>query len=430
MVSGKPPRRSKSSNDPVTIDLTADAVVGNGPPQADTVSDSTTTAGTQPDATVIDAASPEDQVTATPDEPAPAERPSIEQPEEEAVRAEAASEAEAAGAPEPATPAAQPAARSGPAMPALIAAGIFGGLVALAGAGSMQYAGYLPTVAPETAAPADTSGLTAEIEALKAQVAGLSSPGPATADPQLEQRLSALEGTVANQTAAAPDTAAIDELRQKLDAADQAIAALRSEMTGNAGAVGELETRLTERLAEAEKKLEEPRTDVEMAKAIALTTLKAATERGGPFMAELDALAGISPDDPVVANLRAYAATGVASRAELVRAFGDVADSVLAAIHQPDPNEGVAQRLLSSALSVVKVRPVGNVEGATPEAILARMEDKLQNGDLKGAALEWESLPEAGKAVSTDYVAKLKTRIEIEAQVGDALATVVAGKKG
>ena len=359
MVSGKPPRRSKSSNDPVTIDLTADAVVGNGPPQADTVSDSTTTAGTQPDATVIDAASPEDQVTATPDEPAPAERPSIEQPEEEAEPAEAAREAEAARAPEPATPAVQPAARSGPAMPALIAAGIFGGLVALAGAGSMQYAGYLPTVAPETAAPADTSGLTAEIEALKAQVADLSSRGPAAADPQLEQRLSALEGTVANQAAATPDTTAIDELRQKLDA-----------------------------------------------------------------------LAGISPDDPVVANLRAYAATGVASRAELVRAFGDVADSVLAAIHQPDPNEGVAQRLLSSALSVVKVRPVGNVEGATPEAILARMEDKLQNGDLKGAALEWESLPEAGKAVSTDYVAKLKTRIEIEAQVGDALATVVAGKKG
>ena len=429
MVSGKPPRRSKSSNDPVTIDLTADPITDDAPSQADTVSDSTMTANTQPEASATDAARPEDPLAATPAEPASAER--VADPrEEEAVRMEAAGETEAARAPEPATPTAQPAARSGPAMPALIAAGIFGGLVALAGAGSMQYAGYLPTIAPETSKPADTSGLAAEIEALKTQVSGLATSGPATTDPQIEQRVSALEGTLANQAAAAPDTAALDELRQKLDAADQAIAALRSEMTGNAGAVGELEMRLTERLAEAEKKLEEPRTDVEMAKAIALTTLKAATERGGPFMAELDALAGISPDDPVVANLRAYAATGVASRAELVRAFGEVADSVLAAIHQPDPNEGVAQRLLSSALSVVKVRPVGNVEGATPEAILARMEDKLQNGDLKGAALEWESLPEAGKAVSTDYVAKLKTRIEIEAQVGDALATVVAGKKG
>jgi hypothetical protein len=216
----------------------------------------------------------------------------------------------------------------------------------------------------------------------------------------------------------------------KLAQADEALAALKGEIAGNASALTETETRLAERLAEAERKLEEPRTDVEMAKAIALTALKSATERGGPFMAELDALASISPDDPAVAGLRPHAATGVASRAELVRKFGDVADTILAAIHQPDPNEGIGQRLLSSALSVVKVRPVGNVEGATPEAILARMEDKLQNGDLKGAALEWESLPEAGKAVSTEYVSLLKTRIDIEALVGDALAAVVSGKKG
>lgn len=427
MVSGKPPRRSKSPNDPVTIDLTAESVGADAsaerePADAPDIAE-TVMAGT------ASASFDDVQPAATEPSPTASDEVAAEAIAEPSVETRTAEASVESLAPEPPQREASPPARSGPALPAMVAAGIFGGLVALAGAGSMQYAGYLPAIAPPAAAPADTSGLSAEIETLKSQIAGLSS-APATTDPRLEERLAALEGSIASQAAAAPDTAALDELRQKLAQADEAIAALKGEIAGNASALGDAETRLTERLAEAEKKLDAPRTDVEMAKAIALTALKSATERGGPFMAELDALASISPDDPAVAGLRPHAATGVASRAELVRKFGDVADTVLAAIHQPDPNEGIGQRLLSSALSVVKVRPVGNVEGATPEAILARMEDKLQNGDLKGAALEWESLPDAGKAVSTEYVSMLKTRIEIEALVGDALAAVVSGKKG
>lgn len=427
MVSGKPPRRSKSPNDPVTIDLTADPVAADGTAQTEPTerletieSDGVAASGAPSETDHVSSngpsGQPEDQTATddlsasgaeTPIEPAPAA--TTETPRGERT----------------------PPARSGPALPALIAAGIFGGLVALAGAGSMQYAGYLPAVGRETAPPADISGLSADIEALKSQLAGMADAPPATTtDPRLEERLAALETAVTNQASTAADTAALDGLRQQLAQTDAALAALKGEIAGNASALSETETRLTERLTQVEQKLEEPRTDVEMAKAIAITALKSATERGGPFMAELDALASITPDDPAVERLRPHAATGIASRAELVRKFGDVADAILAAIHQPDPNEGIGQRLLSSALSVVKVRPVGNVEGTTPEAILARMEDKLQNGDLKGAALEWESLPAQGKAVSTDYVSTLKTRIEIETVVGEALATVVAGKKG
>lgn len=425
MVSGKPPRRSKSPNDPVTIDLTADPIAADTTAQPEPTDRSETIESDG--ITATSAPSETDQVSSNgPSDPAPDETAA----ERSASEAETPIEPATTAAAETPTSEPTPPARSGPALPALIAAGIFGGLVALAGAGSMQYAGYLPAVGRETAPPVDMSGLSADVEALKSQLAGLANAPAAPTDPRLEERLAALETAVTNQASTAADTAALDELRQRLVQADEALAALKGEAADNASALTETEARLTERLAEAEKKLEEPRTDVEMAKAIALTALKSATERGGPFMAELDALASITPDDPAVERLRPHAATGIASRAELVRKFGNVADTILSAIHQPDPNEGIGQRLLSSALSVVKVRPVGNVEGTTPEAILARMEDKLQNGDLKGASLEWESLPEQGKAVSTDYVSTLKTRIEIETVVGDALATVVAGKKG
>ena len=85
---------------------------------------------------------------------------------------------------------------------------------------------------------------------------------------------------------------------------------------------------------------------------------------------------------------------------------------------------------MASARSLVKVRPVGNVEGETPEAIVARVENKLQNGDLKGAALEWETLPEAGKQPSSDFATKLKNRIEAEERVASALSQTVAGNGG
>lgn len=429
MVSGKQPRRSKSPNDPVTIDLTAESVASDGtaqPDQADTPKASEGEASFGSVEKTVDETDQGAGPASTTDESVHTAPPISE--------SETASEPPVASTDKRQSPQSRQPVKAAPTLPSLIAAGIFGGLVALAGAGSMQYAGYLPAATPDVTPPApppeDISVLSAEIEALKTQIAGIANAPAAAADPRLEERLAALETAVTNQASTTGDTAALDELRQRLVQTDEALADLKSEIAGNATALNETETRLSERLAEAEQKLDEPRTDVEMAKAIALTALKSATERGGPYMAELDALASISPDDPMIEGLRQHAATGVASRAELIRKFGDVADAVLAAIHQPDPNEGIGQRLLSSALSVVKVRPVGNVEGATPEAILARMEDKLQNGDLKGAALEWESLPDAGKAVSTDYVSMLKTRIEIEALVGDALASVVSGKKG
>ncbi|GEO85727.1 MULTISPECIES: COG4223 family protein [Alphaproteobacteria] len=426
MVSGKPPRRSKSPKDPVIIDLTAEATDSEATAQPQ--SNGSEAPESEPTSSTVE--TPVDQPSEVTGEPMPAVSEEIVDAEAPTSEPEAGTEPPPKTVEQPAPRAANSSAKAGPALPVLIAAGIFGGLIALAAAGSMQYAGYLPAAAPEATTPADTSGLSVEIETLKAQLAGIATAPAPTADPRLEERLTALEEAMANPASPATDTTALDELRQRLAQNDETLAALKDEIANNATALGETETRLTERLAAAEKKLDEPRTDVEMAKAIALTALKSATERGGPFMAELDALASIAPDDPAIEGLRPYAATGVASRAELVRKFGNVADKVLAAIHQPDPNEGIGQRLLSSAFSVIKVRPVGNVEGASPEAILARMQDKLQNGDLKGAALEWESLPEAGKAVSTDYVSTLMTRIEIETLVGDALAAVISGKQG
>ena len=410
MVSGKPPRRSKSSNEPVTIDLQAEETT------SDASSPASATENPEEHAADVEAETraPEEAETATRTETEAG--PVTDTVETDNTKSESI----------PPEAPRQP--KGAPTMAAVAAAGIVGGLVALAAAGSMQYAGYLPALSP--ASGPSTADQMTELAALKNEVESLRSSvsqGPDTK--KIEERLAALE-SAASQPVPAADTAGLDQVREQLTGLQSTLETLRSSGEATTGRLSELETSLDGRIAEIEKKIEEPRDDVEVARAIAVAGLKAAVDRGGTFLTELDTLAGVAPDDPIIGSLRDYAHTGVPSRAELVRQFQDVASAILSAVNQPDPNQGLAERLLSSALSIVKVRPVGNVEGDTPEAIVARMEDKLRNGDLQGASLEWDTLPETGKAASADFAKALKSRIEVEKLVGTAMTGAVGGNRG
>jgi hypothetical protein len=427
MVSGKPPRRSKAPDEPVTIDLTAEETKGSESAAA--------TDAAQTDTAVSPSVTDEMPSTSALSSDAPDEKPAdpwipsgetAETPNAAAApAAEPEPEANASAASD--KPPSREAPRQSPATSTLVASGIFGGLVALALAGSMQYAGIVPGLGPEQPAQAPVVDM-AELDALKAEVARLSAePAAPAADAALVERITALETSVANAgSAPAADAAAVEALKTQLVAAEQAIESLRAEIASNKQALDQSTTRL----AEAERKLDEPRSDVEMARAIALAGLKTAIDRGGPFLSELDALRSVSPDDPAVATLAPLASAGVPSRTDLAREFSQVAEDILAVVNQSAAGEGWTDRLLASARSLVKVRPVGNVEGDTPEAIVARVENKLQNGDLKGAALEWELLPGDAKQASSDFSTKLKNRIEAEESVSAALSQTMSGNGG
>ncbi|WP_418136072.1 COG4223 family protein [Agrobacterium sp. El2ro-1b] len=483
MVSGKPPRHSKSKAEPVTIDLDAKDVKaisaeGDAARTDDKAGDQTPVATAEPGVEETKPAAAAgnpppvwDQPPKTPLEPEPnvgktevePSAPKAESPADKpkepvspapvppkadakpATSAYGASASSAAGAASKpafgstastsasgsAAAAAKPStatASSGPAKPStpqqaerkqaatsgLIAAGIVGGLVALAAAGSMQYAGILPSFTAGGAGSDEIAALKSDIGGLRQQLAN----APAADTSALEQRIATLES-------AKSEAPQVDGLSEKVTALE---AALQSERSAQASATSEL----TRRLANAETKLNEPRDDIEVARAIASAALKAAIDRGGPFLTELDTLSKVTPDDPAIASLQSFAATGVPSRSELMQKFPDVANVMLSAINQPDPNQGIMERLTESAFSLVKVRPVGNIEGETPDAMIARMENKLRNGDLQGAALEWNGLPEAAKTASADYKKSLDARIEVENLVGGTLnrAITSTGRQG
>ncbi|MBY3065014.1 hypothetical protein HFO74_16530 [Rhizobium laguerreae] len=410
MVSGNPPRHSKSADEPVTIDLDAQEFAA----AADTEKPVDNETG-EADSTTADAGLAPETETASHAEDE--EKPVMDAPEEEPAAPEPPF------TPPPEQPAPKSAGTSG-----LIAAGIFGGLVALLGAGAIQYAGYLPgSSTPQTTSP-ETADLAGEIDGLKQTVANLAANPVSTDDGELAKRVAALEAAAKAPAAGAPaDSGNVEALNKKIAELTGQVDQLRSTLAQSSEQQTTNGADIAKRLEEAEKKLNEPREDVAVARAIAAAALKAAIDRGGPFLAELDTFAGVAPDDPAVADLRAFAQTGVPSRTELVGEVPDVATAIVEAVNQPDSNQSWSDRLMSSAKSLVSVRPVGNIEGESVEAIAARMEEKVKNGDLPGASAEWNSLPALGKQASAAFKQSLEARIRVEELVGGALSKAVSG---
>jgi len=333
-----------------------------------------------------------------------------------------------------------------------IAAGIIGGVIALAAAGGLQFAGVLGSPG-SGAGTVSLDGVNGEIASLKSEIADLREAGgngAATAKVDgLSSALDQVKADVASLKSAvekggAGDNAGLAALGDKVKQIETAVAALGQ--AGGAAPVdlGPLNEKLTGldalvksagdaakaqegRLAALEQsvsqlsgKVEAQASQPKVAMAIAASALKAALDRGAPFAAELETFAAISPNAPEIAALRPYAEKGVPTRTEIAGETDAAANAMVAAATPVDENAGFLQNLLASAESLVKVRPIGAVEGAGAPETVARMEVAVNQGDYAKALGEYETLPETVKAAGADFAGKLKARIEVEKQV-DAL---------
>jgi hypothetical protein len=336
-----------------------------------------------------------------------------------------------------------------------LAAGVAGGVIALLLAGGLQWAGLIPalgdaedaallrslradldglehkvaafdagTIDAETIrqalAPVDKrmDQLAADLDKVKTDAAN-ARPGGASVDSaalkSVQDRLAALEQSVAAAGKAAPTTQAVDALGQKVDALDKAAAGNGQELQ-----------KLQERVAALGGKVAEQASEPNATTAIAASALKSAIERGGSFTAELDTFAAVAPDTPELTELRALAAKGVPTRARLAAEAGAVADRMLDATRDvPSGDAGVVDRLLASARSLVKVHPVGSVEGDGVAARIARFHNAVTGGDLAGASAEYDALPEKAKAAGADFMAKLQARVKVDALAQKALASAL-----
>lgn len=427
----KTPRtRHSKPRDPVTIELEAGEVThaaGDAPQDAAAASAEATTAEPGP--------TPEEQREGREAESRPfgyefqdeepAARPADPDrtPDQDAARADRESP--------PAGPAAD-GGRRGVVFP-LLAAGVVGAVIALAGGTALQSAGLFGA----SGTPA-IGGMQADIAALKSEVAALRENGQGADDAGLAQALDQLKADLTSlrqtvETRGAGDASALEarigEIESRLSGLAQrddtaAVAALGervaavealAKQAGETGAelqsrLGAVEQSLSGLTARIDAQAEQPR----IALSIAAAALRSAIERGAPFGSELETFAAIAPSLPQIDALRAHAEKGVPARSAIAAETDAAAKAMIAAANPVPADAGIFQRLLSSAESLVTVRPIGEVQGPGVPETVARMEVAVKAGDLSRALAEYETLPDAAKAAGAGFAGKLKARLEVE----------------
>ena len=312
------------------------------------------------------------------------------------------------------------------------------------------------------ASSADLGPLQGQLDQLDQRVSALANRPAATGEVD-EGRLAGLEDTVAavgselgllqdrirdveNRPATTDDGEMVD--MAALDALSERLAALE-ESQGQIAV--DLNQRLDERLADQEGKVTgqarviatEVATQIAAtiaegagsAKAsagvLAFAALEKAARGSDPFPNSWQAYRDIA-DDLTQAEIDVVdhaAQNGVASHAALAASFTPLARQVLRAEAAP-ADAPWYRRLLGNAVTLVTVRPVGDVAGDGSPERLARIEARLAEGAIRAAVREAKLITGPGGDLLRPWILKAEDRIALDsviAGLGDQLTRQLAG---
>jgi hypothetical protein len=367
-----------------------------------------------------------------------------------------ADEAVSPTGPEPSVPPAEPVPPSSP-LPSrrggswlgLLAAAFLGGIVATLIGIAGHSSGLFPSPAQKTADAATAAarqasdGLAAldgrmaaietSVTALKAdsdKVAGLEKSAAGLAD-----RIAKLEAAPA--APAGPDLKpAIADLTARLDRLEAAAAGgkpgdgeLLSDLRGRIAALEASSQALTSRIAAIESRpaaAAPPSGETgRAALAIAVSALRQSASAGGAFDHDLAMLEVLGVPDDALAALKPLAAKGAPKKSELVEEFPGVADHILASVSDAEGGGSFFAEVGAFASSFVSVRPAKPIEGDTPQAIVSRMRDAVEHGDLQKALAERDALPKVGQEASAAWAQAAADREAIDRLVDKLAATAI-----
>jgi hypothetical protein len=269
--------------------------------------------------------------------------------------------------------------------------------------------------------------------------------------------------------APAPDTQAVDALRQRLAKVEHDIANLppgdatvADRLTAADSAMKSLGIALTalnkrnddaaanakdasDRAAAAEKAVNDLRASVQSAKqqasaavanattdkaarlALSAASLRDAVERGAPYTEELAQAKALGAGDAALAPLAAFAASGVPSQQALARALNDLMPALIKAAGVQDAPGGFLERLQANASSLVRISPVNAPPGDKPSDVLARIEVAAAHDDIAAALTDIGKLPEAARQKAADWVGKASARQQALAAAGSFAADTARG---
>jgi len=284
----------------------------------------------------------------------------------------------------------------------------------------------------------------------------------------METRLSAIEGKLANLSQSRDMTAArtrIDTLEKRLSTMEASFAALGEPASADKTApatllatakrveamaqrLTELETRtapLPEDLAKAKSTLEtlaagstgvqsslndlstrmsklEASDILDLARrasvASAVANLTRAAQGSSPFRTEYDVVAGLLPGNNNLHEIQRHAATGLPTTGTLISTFGNTATAALAAERNGKGTDGMS-RLWSNVSGLVTWRSTSETAGSSTESRLARAEIRLKAGDLAAAVKELSAIRGSAARPLSTWLQKAQARVSVEATLAE-----------
>lgn len=319
-------------------------------------------------------------------------------------------------------PEAKPAAAGGGGLGVGIGAALLGGLLGLGAAYGLAYSGYwpeqpAPVVTPDPRLAAfersiaeleTVTGTTqSELARLTQRVAALEQAEPAAPAAQddiaasdiaalqeriaaLAERLDALETAPAEEAAPQIDSGAIEALRGDLSAMSTRL----DEVAGRVGSIEANLRQLDNSVADNSAALASQPGDIGavLQLPLILSGLETAFATGRPYEAELATLRAATPDAEIPTLIANNAAQGLVRPDRVVREFDAVLPAILAG-RPSDPNAQWQDGALDWLAGVIALRPTGEIEGDTPQAITSRLIGAVERRDFVEAQLLLESLP-------------------------------------
>lgn len=273
----------------------------------------------------------------------------------------------------------------------------------------------------------DLTPVTSRIDAQATDIAGLSDAVKALQaedKPDAVDLTARLEAVEAAQATLSQDFATLRSRIETLEArpatvvngGDEGTAAMRDELERQRNALEVLVRETRQRIESASAEAQALQSGAEAAARTAMTRaamtrLQAALEAGGPYAVALDDLAA-STGQEMPEALRAQAATGVPSLADLRTRYPDAARAALdASIRAGLPEDaGPMDRVGAFLRSQTGARSTSPRDGDDPDAVLSRAEAALAGGDLTATFAALDTLPEAGRAAMSDWRSAAETR--------------------
>jgi hypothetical protein len=150
------------------------------------------------------------------------------------------------------------------------------------------------------------------------------------------------------------------------------------------------------------------------AAALAAAAVVEASQGSGPFADQLAGLVAVAPPSPELAALARLAETGAPSRAALAATFPDYAARAASAARAPGEGAGVGDQITYAFSRIVSLRRVGEVPGNSVDAVLARAERQVEDGDLDRALATLDRLPGRSRDAMAAWRERAVRRADID----------------